>query len=400
MIEWLKSFGLRIKTLMRRRRLETDLDDELAFHKAMRESNRPAEGTRRFGNVTRLKEQCREQWTFPLLESIVDDVRYALRRIRKAPAFSVITILIMGLGIGANTAIFSLMDAVMLRLLPVRQPEELVHVRLTDSPTQVLPLPFWEALRDRQDVFSGVFAWAQQEFKLAQGGQTRSVDGLFVSGDYFTALGVGPAVGQILTANDDFRGCPGSAILSYAFWQSHFGGNSDAVGQFVTLNGLPVQVVGISAAGFFGVVAGNKFDVAIPLCTEGVGDLSRRAVFNLRIMGRLKPGLNAGEASARLAALSPSLFATLPTDNFRDSNGRVMHLGVFPSANGLSGSGIRGTYWRPLQTMMVVVAVVLLIACSNIACLLLARATARNREVAVRLAIGASRLRLHRRPRS
>src|SRR5437870_8554125 len=136
MIGWLKSLGVRIKTLMRRRQLEADLDDELAFHKAMRESNRTAEDTRRFGNVTQLKEQCREQWTFPLVESIFDDVCYALRRVGKAPAFSVITILVMGLGIGANTAIFSLMDAVMLRLLPVRKPEELVHVRLTDSPYQ------------------------------------------------------------------------------------------------------------------------------------------------------------------------------------------------------------------------------------------------------------------------
>src|SRR5215472_11142029 len=133
MMEWLKSFGLRIRTLMRRRQLEADLDDELAFHKAMRESNRTAEGTRRFGNVTRLKEQCREQWTFPLIESFVDDVRYALRRVGKAPAFSVITILLIALGIGANTAIFSLIDAVLLRSLPVRQPEDLVHVALTDS---------------------------------------------------------------------------------------------------------------------------------------------------------------------------------------------------------------------------------------------------------------------------
>src|SRR5437016_99077 len=170
MIEWLKSLELRIKTLIRRRQLEADLDAELAFHKAMRESNPTGEGTRRFGNVTRLKEQCREQWTFPLVESILDDVRYALRRVGKAPAFSVITILIMGLGIGANTTIFSLIDAVMLRWLPVRQPEELVHVALTDSPHQVLPVPFWEALRDGEDIFSGLFAWSQQAFNLARGG--------------------------------------------------------------------------------------------------------------------------------------------------------------------------------------------------------------------------------------
>src|SRR5262249_32289082 len=173
--------------------------------------------------------QCREQWTFPLVESIVDDVRYALRRVGKAPAFAVITILIMGLGIGANTAVFSLMDAVMLRSLPVRQPEELVHVRLTDSPYQVLPVPFWEALRDRQDVLSSVFAWSQQAFNLARGGEARNVAGLFVSGDYFTALGIAPAAGRILTASDDSRGCPGAAVLSYGFWQSQFGGDPHAV---------------------------------------------------------------------------------------------------------------------------------------------------------------------------
>jgi putative ABC transport system permease protein len=393
MIEWLKSVELRIKALLRRRQLEADLDDELAFHKAMRESNGTAEDARRFGNITQLKEQCREQWRFPVFESILDDVRYALRRAGKAPAFSIITILIMALSIGSNTAIFSLIDAVMLRSLPVRQPEELVHVALTNSPHQPLPIPFWEALRNRQDIFLSVSAWAQQTLNLAQGGQARNVDGLFVSGEYFTGLGVEPAVGRVLTGTDDFRGCPGAAVLSYRFWQSHFGGDPNAVGQVVTVNAYALQVVGVSAEGFFGVVAGNKFDVAVPLCVEAVARGGNNWV---RVMGRLKPGLNVEEASTRLATLTPSLFAAVPTNMLAPfPNHRTMRLGAVPRAIGFDGS-IRGTYERPLQIMMIVVGVVLLIACSNIACLLLARATARNREIAVRLAIGASRWRLIR----
>src|SRR5262249_53393680 len=132
-------------------------------------------------------------------------------------------------------------DAVMLRSLPVRQPEELVQVRLTDSPYQVLPVLFWEALRDHADVFKSAFAWSDQEFNQARGGQARNVDGLFVSGDYFAALGVGPVVGRVLTADDDFHGCPGAAVLSYGYWQSHFGGDPNAVGQLITLNGYAVQ---------------------------------------------------------------------------------------------------------------------------------------------------------------
>src|SRR5256714_1234949 len=346
------------------------------------------------------------------MKALWQDLRFGVRLLRLNPSFATVAVLSLALGIGANTSIFQLLDAVRLRTLPVKDPQQLAVVRtegrhwrsgrVTNAYAE-LSNPLWEQIRDHQQAFSSIFAWGPDQFNLATGGEAHYARGNWVSGDYFNTLGERPILGRVFTREDDHRGCgaPG-AVISYGFWQREFAGDPAALGRKITLEGHPFEIIGITSPNFYGVEVGRSYDVAVPICSEPLIH-GEDSIYNMRhgwwisAMGRLKPGWTIAKATAQLRSISPAILeATVPPVYPPDMVKKYMEyrFAAFPADNGFSR--LRRDYENPLWILLAIAGLVLLIACANLANLMLARASAREREIGVRLAIGASRGRLIR----
>ena len=346
------------------------------------------------------------------MASLWQDLRHAFRLLRLSPGFTIISILTLALGIGANTAIFQLIDSVRLRTIPVKNPQELGTIRIADrhwgsgqfsSQYSQLTFAMWEQIRKRQEGFAEIAVWSDQRFNLATGGEVRNAKGIRVSGDFFHVLGVEPTLGRLLGPEDDQPGCAASAAnISYSFWQRNFAGDPSVVGKRLTLDGNSFEVLGVTPPGFNGISVGDTFDVAVPICVEPIlsprnNRLTLRHAWWLASIGRLKPGWTIARANAQMNAVTPAILQeTIPP--VYDAAGVKKYLeyklGAFSAGRGFSE--LRDDSETSLWLLLGISGLVLLIACANLANLMLARASARERQITIRRALGASRWRMIR----
>ncbi len=421
-------------------RVERDVDDELAFHLAMRERRLidagldPAvarrEALQRFGDRAAVRAECvsidqdRERGVrlTRILETLRQDAAYAWRAVRHHRGFTVVTVLILALGIGANTAIFSVIDALLLRSLPVPHPEQLVAIGdqertdglSTGSPrTDLLSYPLYADLRDNTRVVGGLAASGSTDrldvvFPSDSAAGSRAGDatiehphGRFVTGNFFTVLQVTAALGRTFTAEED--GAPGGdpvVVISDGYWRSRFGGDRRIVGRTMVVNGTPLTIIGITPPGFFGDIVGDREDVWLPMMMQPLlmphsPRLSDRSVSWLLALGRLLPGRAVGEAREELRALAArSMLANVDAAEAGAVHRTVRERPLAVEPGGAGFSPYRGTFAQALFTLMTAVGLVFLVICANVANLMLARGAARGREISIRQALGAGRRRL------
>jgi predicted permease len=328
------------------------------------------------------------------LRTLPQDIKYGLRILTKDPGFTAVAVITLALGIGANTAIFSLVDAFLLRRLPVKNPERLVFVNRVSAKGEIeddFPYLSFQQFRDHNQSFSGLFAWDDSNVAVTVDGKAAIVPGDFVSGTYFDILGVDAMLGRTFTSEDDQPGRKPVAVISYSYWQRQFAGNPAAIGKTMYLAGIPFTVIGVTPRRFFGRnTAGRSADVVLPMSVHPQLALKDHDTF--QIMGRLKPGVTEERASADLDVIYRRILTEAAGSRIAPQVEQQIHAQRLELKPGLRGtSGLSQEFGTELNILMAVVGIALLIASVNIANLLLSRAASREKEIAVRLAVGASR---------
>jgi len=402
MLTALRSFA---RASMLRSRMEREMDDEMRFHLEARTADLERQGVPRglaerrayaeFGDIVRWKEAGREARGLRLLDDLGADLRYAVRMMRRSPGFTLAAVVSIALGIGANTAIFGLLDMLLLRPLPVRNAHELVHITATGERSRgssgLSNYPWFREVASRTDLLSDAMLVRSSLYKVNIGGRLESLMGQHVTTNYFSLLGVSPVLGRTFVAADQpEKGAGPVAVISYRLWQRRFSGDATVLGAAITVDQRPYTIIGVAPPDFTGIVVGWTMDVIMPL--DSAEFMDPRNWSTMPLIARMRPEVKAIDVRQQIEPMLQRFADTGTSERFRRRY--LEHVAVDSAARGISD--LRVEFSSPLRLLMAAVAVLLLITCVNLAGLLVARNVARQHEITMRIALGASRMRIMR----